>query len=237
MAVDSSEAPLRLNKFIAAQLAIGRRQADTLIEQGRVLVNGAPPVLGARVYRHDRVIVNGQALHNDEPQHFVYVLLDKPVGYVCSRRQQGDSPTIYALLPKHYLHLKPVGRLDKDSSGLLLLTNDGDSAHRMMHPSFAKRKQYEVTLDKPLQPLHHQFINDHGVQLADGPSRLQLERQHDGDDTAWIVTMHEGRNRQIRRTFAALGYTVTKLHRTGLGTLQLAELAGARYKEISTLQP
>jgi len=208
-----------------------------LIEQGRVLVNGALPILGARIDpQHDRVTANGQALHGDAAQHFVYVLLDKPVGYVCSRRQQGDSPTIYALLPKQYQHLKPVGRLDKDSSGLLLLTNDGDSAHRFMHPSFGKRKQYEVTLDKPLQPLHHQFINDHGVQLADGPSKLQLERLHDGDGTTWLVTMHEGRNRQIRRTFTALGYTVTKLHRTSFGALQLAELAGTRYKEISKPQ-
>ena len=225
--------PLRLNKFIAQRLNMGRRAADDLIATGKVRINGEVPQLGARVQPGDTVTVNGTALSYAAAPAFMYVVLNKPTGYVCSRRQQGDTPTIYSLLPSKYHHLKPVGRLDKDSSGLLLLTNDGDLAHRMTHPSFGKTKEYEVTLDQPLAPLHHQMVNDYGVALPDGPSKLQLERLHDGDNHQWRVTMHEGRNRQIRRTFAALGYEVTRLHRTVFGPLTLGNLAPAKLLEIS----
>lgn len=212
----------RLNKFIAARLSIGRRAADDLIERGHVLVNGAHPDLGAQVSETDTITVKGKPLA--EEQTYTYLAFNKPVGYVCSRRQQGDNPTIYAILPQQYHHLKPVGRLDKDSSGLLLLTNDGDFAHRMTHPSFHKQKSYEVTLDAPLQPLHRQMISDFGLDLPDGKSKLILERLQDGNDKAWRVGMHEGRNRQIRRTFAALGYDVIKLHRTHFGPYSLGNL-------------
>lgn len=211
----------RLNKLLATHLDIGRRQADDLIEQGKVIVNGIPARLGQQVASTDKVTVKGKTLSLSEAPEFLYVLLNKPIGYVCSRRQQGDAPTIYSLLPKQYHHLKPVGRLDKDSSGLLLLTNDGDLALRMTHPRFGKTKEYEVTLNAPLQPLHRQMISDYGVQLQDGPSKLQLERLKEGDDTQWRVLMHEGRNRQIRRTFAALGYKVKRLHRTAFGPWRL----------------
>jgi 23S rRNA pseudouridine2605 synthase len=214
---------LRLNKYIASALAIGRRQVDHLIEKGKVKVNGKVPELGARVHPEDVITVNGKPLES-EAKPYVYLALNKPVGYICSRRQQGDTPTIYSLLPAGYRHLKPVGRLDKDSSGLLLLTNDGDFAHHMTHPSFVKIKQYEVTLNKSLQPLHRQMISEHGLMLPDGPSKLGLERVGEGNDNAWIVTMHEGRNRQIRRTFGALGYMVTALHRTQFGPYKLGDL-------------
>lgn len=220
----------RLNKFIAARLSIGRRAADDLIERGHVLVNGTHPDLGAQVSETDRITVKGKPLA--EEQAFTYIAFNKPVGYVCSRRQQGDAPTIYAILPQKYHHLKPVGRLDKDSSGLLLLTNDGDFAHRMTHPSFRKQKSYEVVLDAPLQPLHRQMIADFGIDLPDGKSKLALERLHDGNDRAWRVGMHEGRNRQIRRTFAALGYDVTRLHRTVFGPYHLDTLQPGAFEIV-----
>lgn len=220
----------RLNKFIAARLSIGRRAADDLISRGDVLVNGAQPELGAQVSETDTITVKGKPLA--EEQAYTYLAFNKPVGYVCSRKQQGDNPTIYAILPQKYHHLKPVGRLDKDSSGLLLLTNDGDFAHRMTHPSFRKHKSYEVTLDKPLQPLHRQMISDFGVDLPDGTSKLALERLHDGNDKAWRVGMHEGRNRQIRRTFAALGYDVTGLHRTVFGPYRLDNLQPGTFEIV-----
>ncbi|HAC55868.1 TPA: ribosomal large subunit pseudouridine synthase B, partial [Candidatus Saccharibacteria bacterium] len=150
-----------------------------------------------------------------------YLLLNKPVGYVCSRRRQGDTPTIYELLNPDQQRLKAVGRLDRDSSGILLLTDDGDFAHQMTHPSFAKRKVYEIKLDRDLEPLHQQMINDYGVTLEDGQSKLQLERLSEDERWSWRVVMSEGRNRQIRRTFAALGYTVTRLHRTAFGPYTL----------------
>ena len=225
--------PMRLNKFIALSLGVSRRKADELIEQGKILVNGDRAVLGRQISQSDTVLHNSRELHI-QPKKLI--LLHKPVGYLCSRASQGGIPTIYELLPKSLHHLKPVGRLDKDSSGLILLTNDGDFAHQMTHPSFHKIKRYLVTLDQPLQPLHRQMINDFGVQLPDGPSRLTLERQHDGDDRRWIVQMSEGRNRQIRRTFAALGYTVTKLHRTDFGSYSLGGMKRGEFQE-SNLTP
>ena len=224
---------MRLNKFIALSLGVSRRKADELIEQGQILVNGDRAVLGRQISQSDTVLCNSRELHI-QPKKLI--LLHKPVGYLCSRASQGGAPTIYELLPKGLHHLKPVGRLDKDSSGLILLTNDGDFAHQMTHPSFYKIKRYLVTLDRPLQPLHRQMINDFGVQLSDGPSRLTLERQHDGDDRRWIVQMSEGRNRQIRRTFAALGYTVKKLHRTDFGSYSLGGMKRGEFQE-SNLTP
>ena len=225
--------PMRLNKFIALSLGVSRRKADELIEQGQILVNGDRAVLGRQISQSDTVLCNSRELHI-QPKKLI--LLHKPVGYLCSRASQGGVPTIYELLPTSLHHLKPVGRLDKDSSGLILLTNDGDFAHQMTHPSFYKMKRYLVTLDQPLQPLHRQMINDFGVQLPDGPSRLTLERQHDGDDRRWIVQMSEGRNRQIRRTFAALGYTVKKLHRTDFGSYSLGGMKRGEFQE-SNLTP
>lgn len=222
---------IRLNKFLATQLSLGRRAADDLIAQGKVLINGKKALLGSRAHPGDDIKVNGWPLQA-EAREFTYLLMNKPKGYICSRRQQGDTPTIYELIPKNLHHLKTVGRLDKDSSGLILLTNNGDIAHQLTHPSFTKIKKYEITLSAPLAPLHHQMINDSGITLPDGPSRLQLERLKDGDDTKWRVTMHEGRNRQIRRTFQALGYEVTRLHRTHFGPFDISELHGEQLKTI-----
>lgn len=213
---------IRLNKFLAEKLGISRRAADELIERGRVVINGKTAALGARVHETDLLSVDDKPLTGERQTDFIYLQLNKPIGYVSSRRKQGDNETIYALLPQQYHHLKPVGRLDKDSSGLILLTNDGDFAHQMTHPKFYKNKKYEVVLDKPLAPLHRQMINDHGIQLEDGSSRLTLERVDEGNDNDWLVVMHEGRNRQIRRTFSALGYGVARLHRTHFGPYALA---------------
>ena len=194
----------RLNKFIALHTGVSRREADELIQQGKVTINDQPAGLGSRVEPTDRVVVDGKAI--SATTAFRYILFHKPVGYVCSRRAQGDNPTIYDLIPSELHTLKPVGRLDKDSSGVLLLTNDGDFAHRMTHPSFAKTKHYIVHLDRDLEPLHQQMVSDFGVQLDDGTSKLGLTRLSDTSRRKWQVTMSEGRNRQIRRTFDALGY-------------------------------
>lgn len=213
--------PTRLNKFIALASGVSRREADDLISAGRVSVDGSIAELGARVHHGQVVCVDGEPLTSIE---YMYLAFHKPVGYVCSRRAQGDTPTIYSIIPEKYHHLKPVGRLDKDTSGILLLTNDGDFAHQMTHPSFHKQKSYEVTLDHALAPLHRQMISDFGVMLDDGKSKFGLERQKDGDDTSWRITMHEGRNRQIRRTFAALGYEVKTLHRAKFGNHSLEKI-------------
>lgn len=221
----------RLNKLLAFELGLSRRAADELIEQGKIRINDETAQLGARVSHKDTVYVHGKKL---EPiAQATLLAFHKPIGYVSSRKKQGDSETIYALLPEKFHTLKPVGRLDRDSSGLLLLTNDGDLAFEMTHPKFRKTKIYEVVLDQPLQPLHRQMISDFGVMLPDGKSQFELERLNDSNDTAWRITMSEGRNRQIRRTFSALGYEVTKLHRTQFGPYALNKLAAGDYEIIS----
>ncbi|HEX3569149.1 MAG TPA: pseudouridine synthase [Candidatus Saccharimonadales bacterium] len=208
---------MRINRFIASATGMSRRVADAAIRQGQVSVNDQPPQPGQDITNSDVVTYRGRRLRLAATQT---IILNKPVGYVVSREGQG-SRTIYDLLPPELHHLKPIGRLDKDSSGLLLLTNDGQLAQELTHPKYQKTKMYEVTLDAPLQPLHRQMIAEIGLQLEDGRSKLGLERLRDGNDTAWRVTMQEGRNRQIRRTFTALGYEVITLHRTQFGTYAL----------------
>lgn len=221
----------RLNKYLALTLGVSRREADNLIEKGDVQLNGETAILGAHYHPGDIVAVSGKPLSN-APTTLVYLALNKPVGYVCSRRAQGDSPTIYELIPKEFHHLKPVGRLDRNSSGLILLTNDGDFAYQMTHPKFYKTKVYYVKLDHNLEPLHQQMIGDYGIQLEDGPSKLALMRLDDDDRTQWQVTMSEGRNRQIRRTFSALGYTVVRLHRVSFGNYALGDIPRGKFVEL-----
>jgi 23S rRNA pseudouridine2605 synthase len=220
---------VRLNKFIASGTELSRRAADTAIAAGKVTVNGLPAGQGQDIGPDDVVALDGQEVTHSTPK--TTIMLNKPVGFVVSRQGQG-SRTIYDILPSEYHQLNPIGRLDKDSSGLLLLTNDGELANALTHPSYQKRKVYEVTLNKPLQPLHRQMISDHGLQLDDGLSKLQLERQQDDNDLAWTVSMHEGRNRQIRRTFDALGYKVVKLHRLQIGDYTLGNLPQGTTRKI-----
>lgn len=218
---------MRLNKYLALATGMSRRAADSAIDDGRVLVNNKQPEQGSQIADHDVVTLDGTVV---APKQHVTIMLNKPIGYVCSRDGQG-SKTIYDLLPDNYHNLKPIGRLDKNSSGLLLLTNDGNLANDLTHPRHQKMKVYEVTLDKPLEPLHHQMLVDFGVQLDDGPSKFPELRWIE-KPRKWMVVMYEGRNRQIRRTFAALGYEVVKLHRTHFGPYILADLKPGHTKEI-----
>lgn len=198
---------------------------------GLVSVNDKEATLGARVDKSDKVCYNEKIV--PFAVGFSYFAFNKPVGYVCSRRAQGPVPTIYDLLPKEMKVLKTVGRLDKDSSGLILLTNDGDFAFNMTHPKFFKEKIYEVKLDRDLEPLHQQMINDFGVQLEDGISKLGLMRLKDDSRTEWQVVMSEGRNRQIRRTFAALGYKVVALNRIQFGKYAISGLEVGAWTKIN----
>lgn len=209
---------MRLNKFIALHSSHSRRTADTLIANGKVLINGKPALTGQTVGENDEVTVNGKILAASTD--VTTIILNKPRGYVCSRNGQG-SKTIYELLPDNLQRLNSVGRLDKDSSGLLIMTNDGELANQLTHPRYQKTKVYEVLLDKPLQPLHQQMISDYGVQLEDGHSKFMIEKLNPDE---LRVTMHEGRNRQIRRTFYALGYEVIGLHRIIFGNYALGDL-------------
>jgi 23S rRNA pseudouridine2605 synthase len=140
--------------------------------------------------------------------------------------------TIYDLLPNELHELKPIGRLDKDSSGLLLMTNDGDLAYKLSHPSFQKEKVYQISLNKTLTETDRKQVSDKGVDLTDGVSKLKLKPI--GGTNTWEVRMSEGRNRQIRRTFEALGYIVTELERISFDEYSLDKLKLKEYRTITT---
>lgn len=223
--------PQRLNKYLATNFGISRREADILIQKGAVKINGKNAEIGQRVNEGDKVTLDGKEIVQ---QKLIYIALNKPAGYVCSRKRQGNAPTMYELLPKELQNLKSVGRLDKDSSGLILLTNDGDFAFRMTHPKFYKTKKYTVTLDRALEPLHQQMISDFGIKLPDGISKMELERIDDSR-LNWDVTLHEGRNRQIRRTFDALGYKVVTLHRYQFDNYKISNLKPGKWEEVKKI--
>lgn len=235
---------MRINKYVAQSTGLSRRNADDYIKAGKVTINGQTAALGDEVQPGDTVKLESKVIKLDSET--MTIMLNKPVGYVCSREGQG-SKTIYDLLPEKYHHLKPAGRLDKDSSGLLLLTNDGELAHQLTHPFFKKVKVYEVELDKPLKPDDKAKI-EQGIMLEDGVSRLTIE--YIGQDLAvrgqknhgqtnpytlianpYRVAMTEGRNRQIRRTFAELGYKVVILHRNKFGNYTLGGLQPGKFIE------
>lgn len=220
---------MRINKYIALATGISRRSADDAIQQGRVKVNGQLVQSGLSLEEGDTVTLDGQLV---EPrQEHTTIMLNKPPGYVVSRDGQG-SLTIYDLLPQELYRLKPIGRLDKDSSGLLLLTDDGQLANHLTHPRYQKTKVYEILLNKPLQADDLQMITQKGVKLDDGPSRFELKPASHGQELTAILT--EGRNRQIRRTFEALGYKVARLHRTKFGDYELPD--GLKPGEFSSRQ-
>lgn len=218
---------MRINKFVALATGMSRRAADEAIEQNRVKVNAHPAIITSQIASSDVVTLDGKVI---KPLSITTIMLNKPAGYVCSRNGQG-SKTIYDLIPQDLYHLKPVGRLDKDSSGLLLMTNDGTIAHEMTHPSQDKVKKYYVKLDKKLAKKDYSSINNGEVILEDGKSQLQLS-QVSSTEHDWLVSMREGRNRQIRRTFDILGYNVKKLHRLKMGNFSLDSLPSGKWSKI-----
>ncbi|MEP6602561.1 MAG: pseudouridine synthase, partial [Spartobacteria bacterium] len=194
---------MRLNRFLAAAGIGSRRHCDELIADGRVTINGKVCTdFSAQPTERDHVKVNGRLLHADEP---LTILLHKPAGFVSTRSDVHARDTIYDLLPAKFSRLFNVGRLDAQTEGLLLLTNDGDLAQRLTHPRYKIDKEYEVTLDRPwdaaLAPKFEKGI------LLDG-IRARFERLHAMSPTRLRVILRQGINRQIRRMFEALGYQV-----------------------------
>lgn len=217
---------VRLNKFIAQYTSLSRRSADAAIASGRVKINSSVARLGALVFENDKVWLDNKVV--TAKSVFQTVMLNKPQGYVCSKAGQG-SKTIYDLLPGKYHHLNPVGRLDKDSSGLILLTNDGQLANKLAHPRYNKSKTYLVTINKPLQPADILKLKN-GVALSDGISKFsQVDKLADKE---LKVVLSEGRNRQIRRTLRALGYNVQTLHRISFGEYELSNLKTGSFQAI-----
>lgn len=216
---------MRINQYLAQGLGVSRRKANELVELGLVKINADVARHNSTVSIKDTVEYNGQKVQRKD---YSYMLMNKPRGFVTSRAKQGTLPTIYSLLPVKHHDLKPVGRLDKNSCGLLLLTNDGILTQNLTHPSRQKQKRYTVTLDKELSKDDQTKINS-GVKLKEGISSMQIT----GRGKNWKVTMSQGKNRQIRRTFAALGYKVTFLQRTEFGPYDLNMLESKLFKKVT----
>jgi 23S rRNA pseudouridine2605 synthase len=209
---------MRINQYVASASGLSRRAADTAIASGHVTINGQPAKVGETVPPDALVCLDGRKLQ--PPAHKTYLMLNKPTGYVSSRRKQGSDPTIYQLLPVEYHALRPAGRLDLDSSGLMLLTNDGEFIQRHTHPSHRHLKRYQLHLDRPLSDMDIKKLQ-HGIKLTDGISKLDVVEHQDRHVS---VQLSEGRNRQVRRTLGHLGYGIISLHRTHMGAYQLEEL-------------
>jgi pseudouridine synthase len=216
---------MRLNAWLARAGVASRRGADDLIKAGRVTVNGEPGQLNTFVGADDDVRLDGAPLAK---QRLAYVLLDKPAGVVTTARDPQGRRTVVELVD-HPSRVVPVGRLDADTTGALLLTNDGELAHRLAHPRYEVDKVYEVECwtqptDADLDRLRA------GVELDDGPTRPAGVRRLDG---ALIeLTIHEGRNRQVRRMLEAVGHRVKRLHRSRYGPLTLEGLEPAGWREL-----
>jgi 23S rRNA pseudouridine2605 synthase len=216
---------VRLNAYLARAGVASRRRADELIKAGRVVVNGEPGRLNTFVERDDRVEVDGKPV---VPQRLTYVLLNKPTGTVTTARDPQGRPTVVDLidLPERVV---PVGRLDADTTGALLLTNDGPLAHRLAHPRYGVEKVYEVDVEgRPDDAALRRLAE--GVELDDGrtapaharrlaPSKIEL-------------ALHEGRKHQVKRMLAAVGHPVRRLHRSRYAGLTLEGLEPGRWREL-----
>ncbi len=217
---------MRINRYLAAATGASRRAADEAVRAGRVNIEGRVAMLGDEVMDTSRVLLDGVEV--TLPKKYTYVVLNKPEGYVSSRRAQGEVPTVYALLPADLHHLKLVGRLDQDSCGLLLLTDDGALAQTLTHPSHEKPKRYRLVLTRPLTEEDATKL-EAGIELVDGPSRMRVITQ-EGREV--LVELTQGRNRQIRRTMGTLNYGIITLERIGLGALKLDRLKSGEWRFI-----
>ncbi len=220
---------MRLQVFLSRSGACSRRKALVVVFDGRVSVNGR--VVGEPSFpvnpEEDRVLLDGRPVG---PGDKAYVLFHKPKGVVTTKRDRFADKTVLDFFPTDLKHLNPVGRLDKDTTGLLFLTNDGDLAHRLMHPSFDVDKVYRVRCDRALGPADKRKL-EKGVVL-DGKRTLPCRIA--GRGAADIeVTIHEGRKRQVRRMFALLGYCVQELQRIRHGPLALGDLKPGSWRRLA----
>jgi 23S rRNA pseudouridine2605 synthase len=220
---------MRLGKFVATAGIASRRASEELIRAGRVKVNDHPVLDPARdVSDADEVTVDGRPVR--QPTQRAVYAVNKPIGVVSTARDTHGRPTVVSLVPEE-VRLYPVGRLDIDSSGLILLTNDGALAHQLTHPRFEVVKTYVVEVarapvgDRALRALRTGVRLTDGLTAPAGVRRLAADRLQ--------VTLHEGRNRQVRRMCAAVGHPVRALERVGFGPLRLGRLAPGDHRRLS----
>ena len=227
---------VRLQKYLADAGVASRRVGEQFILDGRVAVNGKTiRLLGSKVDpQHDRVTVDGKLVRAKNP---IYVALNKPVGCVCSRKDELGRPTIYELLPREWETVQSVGRLDYNSEGLIFLTNDGQFALRLTHPRYGVRKKYLVTVEgevtRPMLELFTRGIFHEGEKLKALSAKIIS-----GSRKKSVVEMElgEGKNREVRRLFESQSVTVKKLQRTQIGKIRLGELKPGKWRTLNPVE-
>jgi 23S rRNA pseudouridine2605 synthase len=216
---------MRLNAFLSRAGVASRRRADELIKAGRVSVNGEPGQLNTVVGARDRVEVDGQEVKR---QRLRYVLLHKPAGVLTTASDPHRRPTVVELVPGEP-RVVPVGRLDADTTGALLLTNDGELAHRLAHPRYGVEKTYVAEVESDPDESALQRLRD-GIELDDGPTAPARARLL-GRGRVELV-LHEGRKHQVKRMLAAVGHPVTRLHRSAYAGVTLEGLEPGACREL-----
>ncbi len=226
---------MRLNKFIASTGHCSRRKADALIEEGHVHVNGKPVELGTPIDpQKDTITIDGKPLQ--APTESTLVMLHKPADYVCTKYDPNVEQTIYELLPEKYHHLNPVGRLDKETEGLLLLTDDGDLLYKMTHPKHGGKKVYDVKLKNAPPPGQLSRLEE-GIDIKEEKGTYHTQPctiTHRNAPNRFQITITEGRKRQIRKMFKAIGCPVVYLKRLKMGPYRLGDLPKGEWKIITT---
>ncbi|WP_298646595.1 pseudouridine synthase [uncultured Proteiniphilum sp.] len=225
-------APIRLNKYLANAGVCSRREADEFIQAGVVKVNGQVVTeLGTKITRADAVMFHNQPVQLESK---VYVLLNKPKGFVTTTDDPENRKTVMELVKSAASErIYPVGRLDRATTGVLLLTNDGDLASKLTHPKYEKRKIYQVWLDKPVEMEHMQMIAD-GIELEDGEIHADAISYVTEEDLTQVgIEIHSGRNRIIRRIFEKLGYRVLKLDRVYFAGLTKKKLSRGKWRYLT----
>lgn len=224
---------MRLNRFVAQCGIASRREADTLIANGKIKVNGKIVTeLGTRIIpKEDKVEYRGEVI---QPNHFVYILFNKPKNLITTTSDPlGRKTVLDAIENATKERVYPVGRLDRNTTGLLLLTNDGQLAEKLTHPSHRVRKIYRVRLDKPI-PAEDMDQLLQGIQLEDGPAKVDKIEYVAGKDQDEVgVEIHIGRNRIVRRMFEALGYQVVALDRVSIAHLTKKNLPRGKWRQLS----
>ncbi len=229
---DEGPPGIRLNKALADAGVAARRKAEDLVRAGRVSVNGEVETnLGRRVDPElDELAVDGQVV--SRPERLVHLMLNKPTGYLTAVTDERER-TVMELLPRDMGRLFPVGRLDRDTEGLLLITNDGVLGHKLMHPRFHVRKTYRAVVDGRITEAEAEQLR-RGIELDDGPTRAAaVEIARAGSTSDVRLTIAEGRKRQVRRMLSAVGHPVLELERVSYGPLELGALARGEWRELA----
>lgn len=224
---------MRLQKYLADAGIASRRKCEQLIEEGRVKLNGAVAEIGMNVSDGDVVTLDGKRVRVNNER--VMIAFYKPKNVICSNAEEEDRKKVTDFFKDLPYRLYTVGRLDYDSEGLILVTNDGDAANRLMHPRYGLRKTYNVLCSGRFTDAEIHALAS-GVMLEDGmtaPARVKLLRETDNGNTELSITIHEGRNRQVRRMVAAVGHDTLRLVRVSIGKLTISGLKSGQWRFLS----